>query len=145
MKISYHVHDKVSTEEFISIIKRSGLSRPADNIELMEKMVKGANLIITARDEAGELIGIARSITDFAFCCYLSCLAVDKKYQGKNIGKRLIKETLLAIGKDSMLLLLSAPTAETYYSETIGMERLDCAFEILRGEPQRAMLAKLSD
>lgn len=143
MKISYNTHDKVSAEEFISVVKRSGLNRPIENVELMKKMVTGANLIITARTENGELVGIARSVTDFAFCCYLSCLAVDKKYQGKNIGKRLIKETLLAIGEDSILLLLSAPTAETYYSEAIGMKRENQAFEIPRGEPQKAMLEKL--
>lgn len=99
MKISYVVHDKVGVDEFIDILKRSGLAlrRPVDSPKILEKMLVNASLIITVRDDSGKIVGIARSITDFAYCCYLSCLAVDKEYQRKNIGKRLIKKTLLDI------------------------------------------------
>jgi hypothetical protein len=44
------------------------------------KMLEHGNLMITARD-GKKLIGIARSLTDFAFCCYLSDLAVDRAFQ----------------------------------------------------------------
>ena len=69
----------------------------------------------TARIERdGRLVGFARSLTDFCFCCYLSDLAVDKACQGQGIGKRLIEETRTAAGgAQTTTLLLSAPTAIT--------------------------------
>lgn len=77
-------------------------------------MVGNANLIITARD--GErLVGIARALTDFSYCCYLSDLAVDAAYQRRGIGQELIRQVQEAIGPESMLLLLAAPQAAEYY------------------------------
>lgn len=46
------------------------------------------------------MVGFARSLTDFCFCCYLSDLAVDKACQGQGIGKRLIEETRKAAGAE---------------------------------------------
>ena len=81
-------------------------------------MLKHADLIITARDQ-DKLIGVARSITDFSYCTYLSDLAVDKQYQRQGIGKELIRKTKLA-APQAKLILLSAPKAVNYYPR-IGM------------------------
>jgi predicted N-acetyltransferase YhbS len=81
-------------------------------------MLKHGNLIVTARDQ-GHLVGIARSITDFVYCTYLSDLAVDVSYQKQGIGKELIRHTKLA-SPQALLILLSAPKAIDYYPK-IGM------------------------
>ena len=39
--------------------------------------------IISDRWDGEQLVGVARSVTDFAYCCYLSDLAVDEQYQNK--------------------------------------------------------------
>jgi predicted N-acetyltransferase YhbS len=88
-------------------------------------MLKHANLIITARDN-GKLVGIARSLTDFAFCTYLSDLAVDENYQKMGIGKELVRQTKLATPQ-AKLILLSAPKAVNYYPK-IGMSKWDQCF-----------------
>ncbi|MEO0996846.1 MAG: hypothetical protein AAFX58_04945 [Pseudomonadota bacterium] len=46
-------------------------------------MLHNADLIVTARDtdSDGQLVGVSRCITDFAFCCYCSDLAVDAAEQ----------------------------------------------------------------
>jgi predicted N-acetyltransferase YhbS len=67
----------------------------------------------------------------FSYCCYLSDLAVDPDYQRQGIGKELIRLVSEAIGDESMLLLLSAPTAHSYYPY-IGFEKLDTAWNIPR-------------
>ena len=59
----------------------------------IERMLAHANLIITARQD-GRLVGFARSLTDFCFCCYLSDLAVDKACQGQGIGRALTEASL---------------------------------------------------
>ena len=79
-----------------------------------------ADMIVTARCD-GKLVGVSRALTDFQFCTYLSDLAVDEAVQGQGIGKRLIEETHLAAGKHTMLILIAAPKAASYYPH-IGME-----------------------
>ena len=97
------------------LYRRSGINRPFSDLGRIHKMIENSNLIIGAW--AGqELVGIARSLTDFSYACYLSDLAVDKVYQGKGIGTELIRLTQEAAGEESMLLLVSAPTAMSYYN-----------------------------
>jgi ribosomal protein S18 acetylase RimI-like enzyme len=114
--------------EFIDVLQRSGLSerRPVDDRDRIERMLANANLIITARD-AGRLIGVSRALTDYAYCCYLSDLAVDRQYQRSGIGLRLIYETRRAAGPEAACILLSAPGALGFY-RAIGMPQSDRAF-----------------
>lgn len=79
MSIEYKVNSPVSVDQFIELLHESALGerRPVSDRECMEGMVKNSNLMVTAwRGE--KLIGIARSMTDFHYACYLSDLAVNK-------------------------------------------------------------------
>ncbi|MGN6394141.1 MAG: GNAT family N-acetyltransferase [Mucilaginibacter sp.] len=107
-------------EEFIDVLKRSTLAarRPVDDTERMKCMCQNANLIVTARKD-GKLVGVARSLTDFIYCTYLSDLAVDESLQKQGIGIRLIAETK-KLTPQAKLILLSAPAAVNYYPK-IGM------------------------
>lgn len=116
--------------DFIDVLHRSGLAerRPVEDADRIARMLANSNLIVTATDSAAnKLIGVARSITDFAYCCYLSDLAVDRTYQGQGIGTALIEKTREVAGSESMCLLLSAPKAVGFY-RAIGMEQPDNAF-----------------
>lgn len=128
MSITYHVGEKLTVAEFTDVLERSTLAerRPVSEPHRIAKMLEHGNLMITARD-GRKLIGIARSLTDFAFCCYLSDLAVDKSYQKQGIGKKLIEMTRDEAGPDSMVLLLSAPAAMNYYPH-VGMPKVENAF-----------------
>ena len=128
MSVTYAIEAKLAAAEFVDVLERSGLAarRPVGEPERIAKMLAHANLIVTARDGA-RLIGVARSLSDFAFCCYLSDLAVDRDYQRRGIGRELIERTRAAAGPGSMVLLLSAPEAMTYYAH-IGMPKSDNAF-----------------
>ncbi len=118
--IHYQTEDDLSVDEFRSVLIRSTLGerRPIDEPERLANMLEHGNLIVTARDN-GKLIGVARSLTDFSFCTYLSDLAVDEEYQKMGIGQELIRLTKLAAPK-AKLILLSAPKAVGYYPK-IGM------------------------
>jgi ribosomal protein S18 acetylase RimI-like enzyme len=122
--IAYAVEKGLTAAEFVDVLRRSGLAerRPVDEPDRVAKMIEHGNLFVTARD-GGKLVGVARSLTD---CTYLSDLAVDRAYQKQGIGKALIDRTREAVG-DSMVLLLSAPKAMTYYPH-IGMPKADNAF-----------------
>jgi GNAT superfamily N-acetyltransferase len=124
-KIEYKDDIRLSKDQFVGILLNSTLGerRPINDDDRIEKMLKHADLTITAWD-SDLLVGVARSITDFAFCAYLSDLAVHVEYQGHGIGKRLIEETREKIGKDVMLFLFSAPKAESYYPH-VGFQKKD--------------------
>lgn len=115
--ISIQTEASLSVGEFISVLQRSTLAqrRPVDEVDRIAGMLKHASCIVTARNEDGLLVGVARSISDFHYCTYLSDLAVDEQFQRQGIGKQLIEATHEACGLQSTLLLLSAPKAESYY------------------------------
>lgn len=121
-EIIYTVEKSLDVSEFIEVLKNSTLAerRPVDDEQRISSMCNNANLIVTARLD-GKLIGVARSITDFVYCTYLSDLAVDLEYQKKGIGKKLIEETK-KITPQARLILLSAPDAVDYYPK-IGMTK----------------------
>ena len=132
MNISYAVEKVLDPDEFVDILKRSTLAerRPLSDPKRVARMCRNANLIVTARDETGKLMGIARALTDFALCCYLSDLAVDASLQRSGIGRELVRRTQEAAGgEEVMLLLISAPKALDYYRR-IGLRRFDNAFGI---------------
>jgi predicted N-acetyltransferase YhbS len=120
--IIYKVEKTLDPSEFIDVLNKStlGKRRPVDDFERIKKMCDNANLNITARKD-GKLIGVARSITDFVYCTYLSDLAVDIDFQNLGIGKRLIEETKKA-APQAKIILLSAPAAINYYPK-IGMKK----------------------
>jgi GNAT superfamily N-acetyltransferase len=128
--IVYGIEANLSAEEFRRVLIASGLAvrRPADDLKRLDRMLRAADLVITARTYTPErqLVGIARTLTDFAYCAYLADLAVDRGMHGHGIGRGLIEETRTAIGPAS-LLLTAAPDAVSFY-EHIAMPRVTDAF-----------------
>ena len=120
--IEYRDNATITAEEAIDLYRRSTLGerRPIHNIQTFEAMLKNANLTITAWD-GEKLVGISRSLTDFAYVAYLADLAVDQQYQRSGIGKQLIEETKARLGSECMIVLLAAPKANEYYGH-IGFE-----------------------
>ena len=133
MTIDYSSTRSVTTDQFIDVLKRSGLAarRPVDDAARMGKMVENASLICTAWDE-GVLIGVARSLTDSAYCCYLSDLAVDRNYQRQGVGKALVKLTRSCLHPAATVILLAAPGAEGYYAH-LGFDPHPSAWTISSG------------
>jgi GNAT superfamily N-acetyltransferase len=120
MSIEYKINAPVSTDQFIELLRESTLGerRPIEDRECMEGMVKNSNLMVTAW-HGEELVGIARSMTDFHYACYLSDLAVHREYQKTGVGKKLQVITQGKLGPKCKLILVAAPTANSYY-EHIG-------------------------
>jgi len=130
--IVYQIEPQLTAAEFIDVLRRSTLAerRPVDDAACIAKMLKQADLIVTARSK-GLLVGVSRAITDFAYCTYLSDLAVDEAFQRQGIGKELIRRTHEAAGLHTTLILLSAPKAREYYPH-IGMKNHDSCWIIPR-------------
>lgn len=132
MSISFDIKPTLSSDDFIDLLRRSSLAkrRPVDSPDTIRGMLDNAQLIITARYE-GRLVGVSRAITDYSYCTYLSDLAVDVDFQNRGIGKELIQRTHEAAGRQTTLILLSAPQAAGYYPH-IGMTKHDSCWTFPR-------------
>jgi predicted N-acetyltransferase YhbS len=131
-QLTYQLEPTLTADEFIDVLVRSTLAerRPVHNRETIQGMLDNADVIVTARLD-GLLVGVSRAITDFAYCTYLSDLAVDAKQQRQGIGRELIRRTHEAAGRQTMLLLLAAPKARSYYPH-IGMTKHESCWMIPR-------------
>ena len=130
--IDYRRDHPITPAQLADVFTRSGIRRPVEDLDRMQEMLAHGNLTITAWD--GErLVGVSRSLTDFAFCCYLSDLAVDRAYQRDGIGRRMIEMTREAIGPATNLLLLAAPEAMGYYPK-VGFAAVDNGWIIRRSQ-----------
>lgn len=130
----YSQSTPITAEQFRDLLIRSALGerRPVDDEETMLGMVNGGDLMVTCW-VGDQLVGVARSVTDFHYCCYLSDLAVDEGYQRQGIGRELIRLTRAEIGPRCTLILLSAPAARDYYPH-LGFNQHDSAWVWPAGE-----------
>jgi len=114
--IDYRTGADLDLDRVIDLYRASTLGerRPVDDRDRMARMLAEANLIVTAWN-GDELVGIARSLTDFAYACYLSDLAVRVSHQRQGIGLELIRQTQAALHPQATIILLAAPAAAEYY------------------------------
>lgn len=128
--IVYRRERNLGASELSAVFAASGIGRPHSDHSRLATMLAHANLIVTARVQ-GALVGVARCFSDFAWCTYLSDLAVHGDYQGRGIGRTLIELSKEASGPEAALILVAAPNAESYYPR-LGLERIPSAFRIPR-------------
>jgi predicted N-acetyltransferase YhbS len=114
--IEYRIGNQIDLDQVIELYRASTLGerRPLGDRPRMAAMLTNANLVVTAWD-GDLLVGIARSLTDFAYATYLSDLAVRVSHQRRGIGRELIRVTQSA-GGPAKIVLLAAPKAVTYYA-----------------------------
>ena len=131
--ITYRTGNDIGVDAMIELYIDSTLGerRPVDDRERMARMLEEADLVVTAWD-ADLLVGISRCVTDWAYCNYLSDLAVRADYQGRGIGKELVRRSREATPA-ATVILLAAPKAVDYYPK-IGMTRHESAWVLWPGE-----------
>jgi N-acetylglutamate synthase-like GNAT family acetyltransferase len=132
LNIQYKLNPKLTTDEFIDILNCSTLGerRPIDDKECIDGMIKNADIIVVAID-SDKIVGVARAVTDYNYCCYLSDLAVEQKYQKNGIGKQLISKVQEQLNDKCKIILLSAPDATEYYPK-IGFTKHTSAWTLAR-------------
>ncbi len=126
MEIVYKSEITPTVQQIVELYENAGLPRPTNDVERIKSMFENSNVIVTAWD-GDLLVGVARSITDWVWSCYLADLAIRKEYQKSSIGKNLIRITKEKVGEQSTVLLLSVPTAMEYYPK-VGFSKQNSSF-----------------
>ena len=92
--IDYRYGNDLDLDQVIDLYRDSTLGerRPIDDRAIVEAMLRHANLVVTAW-EGERLVGLSRTLTDFAYVGYLSDLAVALSHQKLGIGTELMART----------------------------------------------------
>ena len=128
MTIVYAREGELPVSDYVAVLGETTMrgKRPLANTERIGRMIAGANLIVTARED-GTILGLARCITDFVWIAYCAELAVRESAQKRGIGAGLVAKAREVLGPGVGLVLISEPDAIGFYGR-IGMERIDRAF-----------------
>lgn len=123
MSIVYAQEQDLGVEDYAAVIAETTMRdrRPLANPGRVARMLAGSNLIVTARDTDGQILGLARCMSDTAWICYCSDLAVKESAQGRGIGRGLLDKCAELLGPGIGLVLVSYPESASFYQQ-IGME-----------------------
>lgn len=132
--ITFQTEKSLRLDEYIFILDDSGLGkrRPMDNPGHLDQMIKGSNLLVTARED-GQLIGFLRGLSDFCYRCFIADLAVAKDYQGKGIGREILQFTR-SLAPEARLILFAAEDAEPFYQK-LGFKPHEHCYQLKPDEP----------
>ena len=96
-------------------------------------LVEKASISLTARDDAGSLIGVCFGITDFAYWLFITDLGVVREWTGRGVGKALVRELhRIAGGKENIIMYTCANENATGFYEKLGMAKPDDVYVLNR-------------
>lgn len=132
--ILFQVEKNLSLEEYILILNSSGLGkrRPMHDPDHLKRMIHGSNLLVTAR-EGEELIGLLRGLSDYCYRCFIADLAVSEEFQGKGVGREILRFTR-SLAPDARLILFAAEDAESFYQK-LGFKAHEHCYQLKPEDP----------
>ena len=114
---------------YIDFLKRTelGSQYPKERFsERIARLVKNASISLTARNGEGLLVGVLFGLTDYAYWLYVTDLGVDRAYEGRGIGRRLMRTALdIAGGERDIAVYLVANDKAVPFYEKLGMKKAD--------------------
>ena len=128
MEITYK-EERISVDEYIDFLKRTNLGSqyPKERFyERISKLVNNVSISLIARNEENKIIGVLFGLTDFCYWLYVTDLGVDRDYEGRGIGRKLMKTAHDIAGgeKDIAVYLIANEDAIPFY-EKLGMKLSD--------------------
>jgi len=128
MPIEY-TQQRLSADEYIDFLKRSDLGSqyPKERFrERIEKLVDHVTISLVAKNEEGCIVGVLFGLTDYAYWLFITDLGVDRDYEGRGIGSRLVKQAHeLAGGEMDIAVYLIANENAIPFYEKLGMRKAD--------------------
>jgi GNAT superfamily N-acetyltransferase len=119
MSIIYAQEQSLPVSDYVAVLATTYMkdSRPIGNAERIGRILAGSNMIVTARDETGAIVGLGRGISDGEWVVYLADLVVHADHQRKGIGSGILRKIKEIIGPGMGIVLVAYPEAEAYYKK----------------------------
>lgn len=86
--------EQLTAEEYINFLKRTDLGSqyPKERFtDRISKLVNNVSISLVARNKNGLIVGVLFGLTDYAYWLYVTDLGVDRDYEGRGIGRQLMK------------------------------------------------------
>ena len=136
--------ERLTPERYIAFLRRTDLGSQYPKERFEERiaiLVKKASISLTARDAAGDLIGVCFGITDFAYWLFITDLGVVREWTGKGVGRALVKalhrragESLAGGGEKNIIMYTCANENATGFYEKLGMTKPNDIYMLNRVE-----------
>ncbi len=121
--------ERLTTREYVDFLKRTDLGSqyPLERFrERIPKLLQSASLSLAARDDEGTLVGVLLGLTDFAYWLFVTDLGVDRRWERRGVGRRLMREALtLAGGEKNIAVYLVANEKAIPFYEKLGMKKAE--------------------
>ena len=119
--------ERIDAAEYVEFLKRTDLGSqyPKERFpQRIQKLVENVSISLAARTESGLLVGVLFGLTDYAYWLYVTDLGVDRNYERRGIGKRLMTAAHEKAGgeKDIAVYLIANEDAMPFY-EKLGMKK----------------------
>lgn len=119
--------EQLTAEEYINFLKRTDLGSqyPKERFtDRISKLVNNVSISLVARNKNGLVVGVLFGLTDYAYWLYVTDLGVDRDYEGRGIGRQLMKTAHDIAGgeKDVAVYLIANENAIPFY-EKLGMKK----------------------
>jgi GNAT superfamily N-acetyltransferase len=86
--------DDVGRDEASWLYEAAGWTAYTRDPDALARAIAQSHLVVTARDDDGRLVGLARTISDGVTICYLQDLLVHPDRQRGGIGRALLTRVL---------------------------------------------------
>lgn len=121
--------ERVIAEEYIDFLKRTDLGSqyPKELFkERISKLVNNITISLIARNENDVIVGALFGLTDYVYWLYVTDLGVDRDYEGRGIGRELMKTAHgIAGGEKNIAVYLIANENAVPFYEKLGMKKAD--------------------
>jgi len=119
--------ERITSKEYIDFLKRSNLGSqyPKERFnERISRLVNSVSISLIAKNKSGMIVGVLFGLTDFSYWLYITDLGVDRNYERRGIGTKLIKKAhMIAGGENDIAIYLVANEDAIPFYEKIGMNK----------------------
>jgi ribosomal protein S18 acetylase RimI-like enzyme len=121
--------ERLTAAEYVEFLRRTDLGSqyPKERFQArIGRLLENASVSLTARTEEGRLVGVLLGLTDFAYWLFVTDLGVDRDFERRGIGTRLMRSAHALAGgeKDIAVYLVANEKAIPFY-EKLGMKKAE--------------------
>lgn len=116
MGVTLLADETPARDELLDLYGSVGWTVYARDPERLERALAGSDLVATARDDAGALVGLVRTVSDGVSICYVQDLLVRPDRQRGGVGRALL-EHVRERYRDCALLVLTTDAGGTEDAE----------------------------
>ena len=113
--------DTVTDAQALELYASVDWSAYTGNPATLRRALDNSSFVVTARDDQGNLVGLARALSDDATICYLQDILVAPPFQARGVGRALLDRVTARYAhvRQTVLITDDEPAQRKFY-EALG-------------------------